>query len=344
MTWMARMSRMGQVAQAWWLAQRLRPLAAGVALAGAALAGPARAQGTCPPAGWTASELATLKAAKWQLPEAAARDALARALLACLAHPNPALRDGVAFEALSHWLRAKQLSRDTMLVLARSGLAQLKPTPMQSTQPASPTSNAADAGGFAQPFSALMLSEVARADRISPLFTEAERAALVDAAVHYLRGVRDRRGFVAGEGWRHGVAHGADLLMQLALNPAVGQIELQSIVHAVQTQVAPRGAHAYIHGESERLARPVLFALRRGLLGPAVWTAFIGELAAPAPLADWGSAFESAEGLARIHNLKAFLLVLHFNLREAAPAASATPPPGHEALLQAVTQALKALP
>ena len=38
-----------------------------------------------------------------------------------------------------------------------------------------------------------------------------------------------------------------------------------AIVDAAAAQVSPVGAPPYVHGESERLVRPVLFALQRGL-------------------------------------------------------------------------------
>src|SRR5690606_22331598 len=94
--------------------------------------------------------------------------------------------------------------------------------------------------------------------------TPAQRIALVTTATTYVEGVRDWRGFDETDGWRHGVAHGADLLMQLALNPALEKPQLDPILAAVARQVAPAG-HFYIYGEPERLARPVVFALQRGL-------------------------------------------------------------------------------
>ena len=214
---------------------------------------------SCPPAQWNIANLHSLKAAQWKLEDVAKREALATALIPCLANPHPELRDGIAFEALSRWLRAKQLSTATQQTLFQSLLAQL-----QADTP--------DPAGFAKPFAALALSEVARSDRITPFLSPEDRANLVSAAIVYLQSVKDYRGFVAGEGWRHGVAHGADLLMQLTLNPAVDSDALARIVTAVQTQIAPSSGHSYIFGESERLARPVLL-----LLAEVYWTPLGGR-------------------------------------------------------------------
>lgn len=292
---------------------------------GLAAATGAWAQAACPPQPWSLSALQQLKAAQWKLADAPARDALALALVPCLADANPALRDGIAFEGLSAWMRAKQLSVGTLRQLDRALRAQLADA-------------ASDQAGFARPFAALVLSELARADRLQAYLSDEERQALVDAASNYLRGVRDYRGFISGEGWRHGVAHGADLAMQLALNPALNAAQLDELVTAVQAQIAPAGEHFYIYGEGERLARPIFYAARRGLLTPQRWEAFVQAVASPAPWPSWDRALESQAGLARLHNVKAFLLILSHNV------AGSADPAVQAALGTLLPSALKTLP
>ena len=252
----------------------------------------------CPPDGMTRADLIKLKQSNFEMPSADARNLLATRLLGCLDDPDPSIRDGVVFEGLSTWLRGKALSPATVLALEASLRATL--------------GGEKDAAGFRLPFAALVLSEVARADRIEPVFTEAARADLVELAAGSLIRVDDYRGFNAVEGWRHGVAHGSDLVLQLALNPRVGALGLRRLMEAIGTQIAPRGAFFYTFGEPERLARAVVFAYRRGLLDAGFWVAWFGALESPKPLADWGAAFLSVEGLARRHNTIAFLHALSF--------------------------------
>jgi len=227
---------------------------------------------------------------------AGAVDALALSLAACLGAPDPALRDGLAYETLAAWLRADRLAPETRVALRERLAADLV---------------APDPDGFRRPFAALVLAEIARTDRVSPWMDDDARARLVQAAADYLAGVRDYRGFVDGEGWRHGVAHGADLVMQLALNPALEREALDRLLAALATQVAPVGAPPYVHGEPERLARPVVFILGRGLHDPAAWQAWLARATDPAPMPDWAAAWRSETGLARRHDLRAFLLALH---------------------------------
>ena len=288
----------------------------------ALLAAAPAARAACPPPGHTPASLRALKAADFAVPDAAQRQALALALTDCLGAADPELRDGVAFEALTHWARGGALTPDTLRAL----LQRLGP----ALAPAR-----ADRAGFRQPFAALALAEVARADRLQPFLTPEERDGLVHAAAAYLAGVRDYRGYAPREGWRHGVAHGADLAMQLTLNPALEKAQLDALLDAVAVQVAPAGGHAYVFGEPERLARPVLFALARGLHPPEAWAAWLAR-ATDVPRGP--EAFKSPVALARRHDAQAFLQALYVALQEGQDAAL------RERALPAVRAALRGGP
>jgi hypothetical protein len=257
----------------------------------------------CPPPGYDRTALDALKTAKFEIADDARRQSLALTLLPCLADRDPGLRDGIAFEAYSTWLRAKALDVGTRTELLARLSAAIAP-------------DQADRDGFRQPFSALVLAEVARTDRITPWLQPGQRAALVEAAARYVSSVRDYRGFDEKEGWRHGVAHGADLLMQLALNPAVDRAGLDRVLGAVAAQVAPAGPHSYIDGEPERLVRPVLFAAQRGVYTAQDWEKWLSMVAAPAASGTPEADIRARAGLARNHNLQAFLYALYVNARE----------------------------
>ncbi|WP_447757862.1 DUF2785 domain-containing protein [Sphingopyxis fribergensis] len=244
------------------------------------------------------------------------------ALAACLGDPDPAVRDDFAFTVWSEGLRGRQLSDAQM----RQALAIL------TKMAAGPD----DAGGFRRPFAALALSEVARADRIEPFLTEAELHGLAASGAAYLRGVTDYRGFVPGEGWRHGVAHGADLLMQLALNPRLSRADADLLLGAITVQVAPAASPYYHHGESGRLARPVLFLAKRADIDDAAWAAWFKAFH---PDADtrWKEAYSSDAGLAAVHNLTAFANALYVTAAE-------TQDPQVKRLAPLAVELLKAIP
>lgn len=252
------------------------------------------------------------------------REALAGGLIACLASRDPELRDGLAFAALSAWMRGRLLSEALVADIGRRLLPWLAPS-------------AADSDGFAKPFAALALSEVARVDRLHPFLSPALRDSLLQAGTAYLTSISDYRGFDSVSGWRHGVAHAADLLMQLALNPALGAAQHRRILDAVATQVAPAG-HFYVYGEGERLARPVYFIARRGTLTESEWRTWLEGLVTPGRFPNWDLALSTQEGLARRHDLSQFLLALHYDVVATDDATA------KRTLLPAVSAALAGLP
>lgn len=285
---------------------------------------PAMAEPGCPPEGWSEARLNQLKAAEFHIDSAQTRNRLALGLLDCLADPAPDLRDGIAFEAWTTWLRQDQLDAATR----RQGLERLLP----AIAPA-----ASDPDGFRQPFSALVLSEIARTDRKAPWMSPQLRADVLEAGAVYLESVRDYRGFDQHEGWRHGVAHGSDLMLQLALNPALDRAELDRILKAVASQVAPAGEHFYVYGEPGRLARPVLYAALRGLHTGSDWQAWFAALSTPGSAPTWREAVATQAGLARSHNTHAFLLAIYVEIAESKD-------PKLTAMLPAVKAALAAVP
>ena len=252
------------------------------------------ARAECPPQGQDKASLQALKDAKFAVADAIARQGLAEGLVYCLADPDPEIRDGIAYEALAQWMREGGIEV--------AGLRGLRDRLYV-------TLDIRDAAGFRQPFAALVLSEVARTDRISPWMSAEERAAMVEAAAAYVESVRDYRGFDEKEGWRHGVAHGADWLMQLALNPALDRAQLDRILAAVAMQVVPESAHAYVFGEPGRLARPVLYAAKRGLHTQAEWEAWVSALTPRVSAGDL--TYKDLAWQARRHDLDAFVSALY---------------------------------
>ena len=278
------------------------------------------AHAACPSTDWSREALASWKAESGARLEAGRRDALVSTLTDCLASPDPALRDGLGYEGLQTLLRANSLDHDRLRAL-RDRLQTMLDAP--------------DPQGVARPFAALVLSEVARTDRVSPWMRADERAAMVERAAAYLASVDDHRGFDKTVGWRHGVAHGADWAMQLAMNPALEKLQLDRLRDAVAAQVVPVSGHAYVFGEPERLARPLLFIAKRGLHDEAEWSAWFATLSKA--LDDPSRAWKDEVWLGKRHDLAAFLRVLYLE-------ADLSQDPGIGTLRPGILAALKALP
>ena len=246
---------------------------------------------------------------------------IALSLATCLADPDPDIRDGLAYEGFVSLLRERKLPLEARLELA----AEL------NTMMAAP-----DEAGFTAPFAVLVLAEVIRTGRVEQDFSDGVRINLVQSAADYMMSITDYRGYVDGEGWRHGIAHAADALMQAALDPANGYDAHLTILEAIKAQIAPV-EHAYVFGEPQRLARPVLYVAAAGALSADDWTAWFADITDPFPLESWAEAYESEAGLRRLHNLKAFLYAIY-------PGAALTQNPDIAALRPLIETAIVQLP
>ena len=275
---------------------------AALSLAALMLASVAVAQ-TCPPAGMSRDQLLELKLHEFKLPDAARREALALDLVACLGSADQELRDGVAFSAVSTWMRDKQLSTRTVGTIMEKLIALLSP-------------EYPDPAGVAKPFAALTLAEVVSFDRAQQFMTDAQLQQLVDASTRYMRSIRDYRGFDQREGWRHAVAHTSDVMLQLAVNPRTSKAQLDQMLAAIATQVAPPGEHHYAYGEGDRLAQAVFYIARRKLHSADEWKNWFEQVSAPAPLANWQEAWTSQRGIAKHQNTMQFLSMLYLYVSE----------------------------
>ena len=213
-------------------------------------------------------------------------------MLECLGNGDPDIRDGFAFERLTDALRNRMPGADTRRAVGARLMENLQ--------------GDGDAEGFLKPFSVLVLSEVARTDRIDPYLTAAERSNMVRIGTDYLQSVRDYRGFETDVGWRHGVAHAGDLMLQLAVNEQLDKSDGEKIFDALASQVLPANNHSYIFGESRRLARPVLFLALNGHLPAAGWTEWFAQFKANETDPKWQNPYMSLEGLASLHNTRQF--------------------------------------
>ncbi|WP_295993363.1 DUF2785 domain-containing protein [Rugamonas sp.] len=265
------------------------------------LAAHAIATAACPPAGMSRAQLVALSAAGYEVADNARRQALALGLVDCLGDPDPVLRDEIAFGALESWMRSQKLEPATLRSLRTTQLASLKQ---------------ADAAGLAQPFAAIVLGEVANADRMQPFMSAAERTELVQAGAAYLSNVRDYRGYDLKEGWRHAVAHAADMMMELALNPALSKKDQRLILSAVATQLSAAGAHTpaqfFLYSEGERLAAPVLGLASHADFSAAEWDEWFSSLAITPSEHD----AMLPQSMAHRHNLRSFLMTLYISLSE----------------------------
>lgn len=260
------------------------------------------AKQSCTIEGYTQSQLLTLQSEKFANVAAADLNTLALNFIPCVGSANPVMRDEIIYSSLAAMLRRQQLSQQTQVTLFSKVLTLL--------------GGETDQDGFLKPFAALNLSELARADRIEPYLTAEQREEMVRATIGYMSSINDYRGFDNQQGWRHGVAHTADVILQLTLNPNIDTGQQQRLRAALASQIVPQNGHSYIYGEPERLARPILYMARRGDFDAKNWSEWFAGITNPAPLESWQDVYKSQAGLAKLHNTKEFLNVLYINASE----------------------------
>lgn len=177
-------------------------------------------------------------------------------LLALLGSTDAHLRDGLAYPILEAWISRSQYTTDEI----RAMIAQLtKNLTIGLGEQGTDTV-------FLRAFSALVLAEIIYHHNNEPFLTEADMRPILEQALAYYPAERDLRGYVAGPGWAHAVAHGADLLYVLAENSYLNVADLERIMQALATKIAPPVAHVYLYNEDQRITRAVLGALKRDLL------------------------------------------------------------------------------
>lgn len=243
---------------------------------------------------WSPARLKSLATRQFAV-SASEQAELWQALRHCLAEPDASIRDDVAFAAYSHWLRqglASQAQQRWLLTQLQTDLNQ----------------GVDDKAQVYRPFAILTLSELIRADRVRPYLSAAQRQQLVDTVCAFLARLTDRRGFSAEVGWRHGTAHAADAVLQLALNPAVSATQLAALRQALVGHVAPLD-HAYRYGEPGRLARAFVYLQQRHELTD--WSTWWARQIAP-PTTDVTRLYQQETGLVYLHNSRAFWLELAY--------------------------------
>jgi Protein of unknown function (DUF2785) len=242
--------------------------------------------------------------ARWQAvyaaPNGGEPNELALELVACLASPNPQLRDRFAYQLLTYWLRGEVLTFETVDHLR----ARIQPWLMVG----SGETNSDSAYGRA--FAALVLSEVVRYDSIHASFDTDVLAGLLNDGIAMLVAERDFRGLDPTSGWIHTIAHGSDLLWRFASHPAVDVVQQRAILDGIAAIVAPSGNHPYVFNEFDRMARVVAAILQRDVLGSDALVAWVDQFASPRHMSSWSDAFASPAGMAELHNTKNFLRAL----------------------------------
>lgn len=219
-------------------------------------------------------------------------DALALSLVPCLGSENATLRDTYGYGLFTHWLRNDWLSEEIRLQLFTRLQANLESDRV-----------------LLRSFSALILSEVLRADALTTFLTSTQRDSLLQLSSQTLLAEDDYRGLDAELGWVHPVAHLADIHWRIALHPQLTTQQATESLAAIYPKAVTQET-SYVFNESDRMARVVAILIRRQALNDDQFAAWLGRFSTRQDGSPWSSAFSSPEGMAELHNSKAFIRAL----------------------------------
>ncbi|MGI8676450.1 MAG: DUF2785 domain-containing protein [Nocardioidaceae bacterium] len=267
-------------------------------------------------------------------------DDLTAELVTMLGDPSPRRRDDLAFPVLATWISNGVYDRllvglgDGITVGLRHGIGA-----------------DGDDTVLRRSFSALVLTEAIGRDNEVHLLDEDVVLRWGDRATSWLLRERDLRGWIPQHGWAHAVAHGADLLGQLARSRHLGALELTVLLDVVADRLLQPTPYVWRHGEDDRLAYAVMSILHRdvvsfGVLEP--WVARLGVGISQAAAQYEGTAEWPTPSAA---NTTSFLRALHVQLAlgvRGRPGVAmdehlfAEPPSGRADLMLAVLDQLRA--
>lgn len=178
-----------------------------------------------------------------------------------LGSPDPAVRDDGGFASLAQ-LAGEGALDEHLLELGDLGVARLQHDPVH-----------------VRSFAALLLVLLVDRDNATGRAGDAALRAWLDAAVTWYAGEPDTRGWDPALGWLHAVAHGADLVGELAASPRLGRDDLSRLLDLLVTRAVTSTDQHWVQDEDDRVALAMMAVLRRDLLSDADVTAAVERLA-----------------------------------------------------------------
>ena len=175
-------------------------------------------------------QLQTITANEYRVPDNVDYGQVTQDMLLHLGSIDAELRDDLIYNTFRTWARAGLYSSDQYRTLLHTVLDEQHLFFHLGEQDPDAV--------FTRSFSALWAVPPIYRHRQRPFLTSDEVHGALDKVLDYFARENDLRGFVAGRGWAHAVAHTADLLDELALCEEIQRAGLLHILEAIQTKAA----------------------------------------------------------------------------------------------------------
>lgn len=190
-------------------------------------------------------------------------------LVTMLGSPNPVERDEIAYSVLASWI--SEGVYDDLLVTFGDSLADALGTGIGQHD---------DDSVFRRSFSALVLAACISRDNVAHVLPVDAVLAWADKSLSWFTREQDLRGRVPDKGWAHAVAHGADLLGELAQSRHLGAMHLGVLLEVIGERMLLSSSRLLTDGEDDRAAAATLLILQRNLVSAEQldsWVEMLGQ-------------------------------------------------------------------
>lgn len=213
---------------------------------------------------------------------------------------DPELRDDLIYNTFSEWICEKEYFCEKELLNILSILTD-------ENHLFRGIGNDGDETVFTRTFSILAVVLILIQHRKKAFLTDEMFIRVKNSIIRYYQEERDLRGYVDGNGWAHGAAHGADALDELVQCEESGEGIFNEILESIK-KILYNGKYLFHNEEDERIARVVYRMIK-------------GKPAAARLLNDWFDGLSQCCGwektrkqyIARV-NTKNFVRCLYFKL------------------------------
>ncbi|WP_083392286.1 DUF2785 domain-containing protein [Bacillus sp. MUM 13] len=117
---------------------------------------------------------------------------------------------------------------------------------------------------FTRAFTTILVALILYRDNQENFLSSSKVKRIKEELMKYIYLEKDLRGYVAGKGWAHSIAHVADTFEVLVKNPKLDKEDYPEILRVLWSKVLISSS-VYVHDEDERLLIPILEMLEKGL-------------------------------------------------------------------------------
>jgi hypothetical protein len=209
------------------------------------------------------------------------------------------LRDNLIYSTLARWIGNQKIEKEMLKKIINVAL--------DNKHLFYKIDSKDETAVFTRSFSILIVALIIYSHRKEKLFNKQESRYIYRKVTQYFKDENDLRGYVAGYGWAHSVAHTADALDELAMCEEVGIDELKNMLENIKYKVSI-GTYVYVHEEDERLVTAIMSIISRKIILEDELTKWIESFLELEELDD------SMKNYCKDLNIKNFMRSLYFRL------------------------------